>query len=719
MQRIRTVGLCLVAIVAMSMLVAANASAEGPEYRTCIKANPKNTGHYSDKACSAEEPQGKGTYERGAWNQGKGAAFKGKNSGTARNTIVNPITGEGSPGKIEATTECANEKLLGQVTGPKTSTWKTTFLRCKGNGTPCNTSGQKPGTILTDQLESTLVNLEKGPTPKRVGMRVKGEGPGGRLAQYECPELKTTIEVFGEVLAEVKGNLEVASKSTEIVAKEGPLALQSDLYEEEAQSEATGKGYFEWGIAFEACVKQEAEKGKSVAEAEAACFKALGPWPGFPNKPISLISAVSGAITARAPSTQNAITFIKGEALLIQGGVPAPPSGTVAGTVTETPPKAAQLASISICGTGGCYDAETNESGHYEIHGVADGTYVAHVSPLGGSTDGELTSSSFSVSGTGETTENFTLTGPTPVPPGTAVVGNRTVEIGGEHYPQIFWQSETPITTHACQGGTVTATVTAVNTQTGLPESTSPVMLAEAPPSSGVFEGNLPAVFPLHGQGKVTLAATNCTLPSEEDAIEFTLYIDPSGKVVDGNKGNSPLPNATVRLLRSPSKNGTYEEVESGSTYMSLANRVNADASSGLGLFGWDVQPGFYKVEAFKPGCGTTTTAILEIPPAVVNLELVLHCVVPLTITTSSLPAGKRGQPYSVQLTAIEGVLPYKWKKTVTLPKGLKLSKTGLLSGTPKEALSPGMYPIDVKVSDSGKKGTKQTATASLSLELQ
>jgi len=86
-----------------------------------------------------------------------------------------------------------------------------------------------------------------------------------------------------------------------------------------------------------------------------------------------------------------------------------------------------------------------------------------------------------------------------------------------------------------------------------------------------------------------------------------------------------------------------------------------------------------------------------------------------LTVTTTSLPPAARGVPYSVQLQADGGVLPFKWKKEAALPKGLKLSSTGLLSGTPNTRLTTGSYPISLQVQDATKR-VHQTATATLSL---
>jgi hypothetical protein len=76
-----------------------------------------------------------------------------------------------------------------------------------------------------------------------------------------------------------------------------------------------------------------------------------------------------------------------------------------------------------------------------------------------------------------------------------------------------------------------------------------------------------------------------------------------------------------------------------------------------------------------------------------------------ITITTTSLPPGTVGQPYSVQLHAVGGTPPYTWNKygpigMATLPRGVSLSLSGLISGTPKRA---GTYTFTVKCLDSSR----------------
>jgi len=79
--------------------------------------------------------------------------------------------------------------------------------------------------------------------------------------------------------------------------------------------------------------------------------------------------------------------------------------------------------------------------------------------------------------------------------------------------------------------------------------------------------------------------------------------------------------------------------------------------------------------------------------------------------TTSPLPAGAIGSPYSLTLSASGGVAPYQWSALAGMPPGLTLSQTGILSGTPT---ATGAYSVLVRVTDNLQ--TSVTATLSLSI---
>ncbi len=90
----------------------------------------------------------------------------------------------------------------------------------------------------------------------------------------------------------------------------------------------------------------------------------------------------------------------------------------------------------------------------------------------------------------------------------------------------------------------------------------------------------------------------------------------------------------------------------------------------------------------------------------------------PLQITTTSLPDATVGQPYSFQLQATGGTPPYTWNKygprgRGVLPIWLHLSKSGLISGTPRRS---GTYTFIVKCLESTAHPFKTVVTQELTL---
>jgi len=70
----------------------------------------------------------------------------------------------------------------------------------------------------------------------------------------------------------------------------------------------------------------------------------------------------------------------------------------------------------------------------------------------------------------------------------------------------------------------------------------------------------------------------------------------------------------------------------------------------------------------------------------------------PLAITTSSLAHATVGTAYSQNLAVTGGLAPYAWSYSGTLPAGIVVTSSGLISGTPTTA---GSYNFTVLVSDS------------------
>ncbi len=109
-------------------------------------------------------------------------------------------------------------------------------------------------------------------------------------------------------------------------------------------------------------------------------------------------------------------------------------------------------------------------------------------------------------------------------------------------------------------------------------------------------------------------------------------------------------------------------------------------------------------------GTGSNDQGLVETGPGLSSCNQ-------LTITTSSMPEGTVGQPYSFALSACGGKPPYTWNKyppkgNGANPPGLHFSTAGALSGTPKKA---GTYFFTFKVLDSTH-SHKTQATKTLDL---
>jgi hypothetical protein len=97
-------------------------------------------------------------------------------------------------------------------------------------------------------------------------------------------------------------------------------------------------------------------------------------------------------------------------------------------------------------------------------------------------------------------------------------------------------------------------------------------------------------------------------------------------------------------------------------------------------------------------------------------LSITINTPPPLSVVTGSLPAGIVNTPYSQNLQANSGTLPYTWSLAngTLLPIGLSLSSTGVISGTP---IVNGTFNFTVQVKDSSTPNP-QTASANLSITI-
>ena len=91
------------------------------------------------------------------------------------------------------------------------------------------------------------------------------------------------------------------------------------------------------------------------------------------------------------------------------------------------------------------------------------------------------------------------------------------------------------------------------------------------------------------------------------------------------------------------------------------------------------------------------TVKVTDATNGVATQAMVLT-VIPLQVTTVALPNGMNGLPYSFQLSAIFGQLPFSWWLiSGSLPSGFALAINGIISGTPTNS---GTFNFTVEVTD-------------------
>jgi len=343
-----------------------------------------------------------------------------------------------------------------------------------------------------------------------------------------------------------------------------------------------------------------------------------------------------------------------------------PTGGTITGLVTDnaSPAKPVTSALAQLCGVGtiatACTLTTTTSAGRYTAVGLAPGSYEVTVSPPSGSPLFQQSQGPVSVGQGGTLELDFTLQGPQPLPAGSTIGSSFTNPNGT---PVLYWQTSNPLTTEGCPGGTATFSVTATDSSTGA-SGTVTGGLRESPTGSGSYAGTVPALYPLHGPGQVAITIT-CPEPTQNSSSNFSIYIDPSGTVVD--TAGHPIAGATVTLLGADSASGPFAAVPAGSAVMSPANRNNPDATSTSGTFGWDVLAGFYEVEASAPGCvspaepaqSSVESAVFRVPPPITNLQLVLNCSLAAAQTITFNPSANAtygDAPFTVSASASSGL---------------------------------------------------------------
>jgi hypothetical protein len=222
--------------------------------------------------------------------------------------------------------------------------------------------------------------------------------------------------------------------------------------------------------------------------------------------------------------------------------------------------------------------------------------------------------------------------------------------------------------------------------------------------------GTLPAGLSLNtSTGAIT--GTPTTSGTSNFTVKVTDSTKPTG--LTATAAMSITINAPLAITTTTLPGGTV-----GSPYNGAVN-----ATGGVGPYTWKLVSGSLpnplsfnfgtgnslSITGTPSTAGTSTFTVSitdsEPTPVTVNsgtLSITISALPPLTITTTSLPAGSSGVAYSATVNASGGMQPYNWSITSgSLPAGLSpnnVNNSLSISGTPT---ATGTFPLTIQVTDS------------------
>ncbi len=229
------------------------------------------------------------------------------------------------------------------------------------------------------------------------------------------------------------------------------------------------------------------------------------------------------------------------------------------------------------------------------------------------------------------------------------------------------------------------------------------------------YWGTLPSgvTFKDNGNGTATLAGTSATAGSYLIAITASNGVSPNGTqnftltvtgvapaITSGNTASFTVGSAgsfTVTATGSPTPQLIAQgALPSGVTFVDNGNGTATLAGTPAS----GTQGNYSFIITAANGVAPNATQIFTL---IVGGEAQT-----LMVVTTSLPAVTARQSYSYQLQAQGGTQPYTWTLSGSLPNNLRMSSTGLISGTPRSA---GTYTFTVFVIDSGGHAASQSLT--------
>src|ERR1041385_1059344 len=245
MQRIRIVGLCLIAVVATSMAIAASASATAPEFGRCLKQATKSLSNYDSAKCVKLASEDAGTeaekLKKGSYQWFPGVVKNKFTTAIKSGTIATLETVGGT--KIT----CTGETSSGEYTGLKTvGKMVAKFTGCETNKLKCESSGAGSGNINTAPLGGSIGFETEVIPPSKDHLASELHSESGNIAEFECAGLKVVVK--GSVLHKITANsmkLTATEKFTASKGKQKPEHFAGGVPKEHILETSTNGGAFE------------------------------------------------------------------------------------------------------------------------------------------------------------------------------------------------------------------------------------------------------------------------------------------------------------------------------------------------------------------------------------------------------------------------------------------------------------------------------------------
>ncbi len=212
MKRLMRSSACLAAALALGALCAASASAEAPEFGSCLKVEKvgsKYTGGFTDSKCTKTSATKTGKYE---WRPG---------------AVKNKMTTKGGKGLLETVNKvavgCQSETSVGEYHGTKEiKNVVVTFEDCESGGNECSTTGAKEGELVTKTLEGVIGWEDK--AKKKTGFDLFPVGKTGLFIEFACSSL--TVAVRGSVIVPIKSDKMLLSGPLKYKATKGKQQVE-------------------------------------------------------------------------------------------------------------------------------------------------------------------------------------------------------------------------------------------------------------------------------------------------------------------------------------------------------------------------------------------------------------------------------------------------------------------------------------------------------------